>query len=159
MKKIAFFIVILSISSCELAELNEPPADSDMQDNNLPTTIPATIEEFEQAFHEGSEKKWETISFQLAGFDGLQACRLDDTMMIKSDGTYEYDGGDLLCMAEDDTRIKTGTWEVINGGRGLLFDAGTVNEYEADVNGFEDGVISLAGQYVGLTITGVYSIQ
>ncbi len=160
MKRIAFFIAItLSFSSCELAELNEPPSDdADMDMVNLPTTIPASIEEFEQAFHGGSERMWETASFQLAGFDGLQSCRLDDTMIINSNGMYQYDGGDILCMAEDDTRLKSGTWEVVNGGRGLLFDRDTENEYVADVNGFEDGVIALEGQYLGLSITGVYRI-
>lgn len=151
--------LLLFITACSLVELDEPLDEDPMDGIDIPTTRPTTIEAFNMAFHGGSERSWTAISFQLAGFDGFQGCRLDDTMMINADGTYEYDGGENLCGAEDDTRMKTGTWEVINGGRNVLFDQGTSNEYMAEVNGFENGVIALSGQYVGLEIMGVYRIK
>ena len=57
---------------------------------------------------------------------------------LRSDGTYTYDGGANLCGAEDNVRMRTGTWRLINNGNNILFDEGLSNEYTANVEGLED---------------------
>ena len=121
-----------------------------------PATLPATVDEFESEFHGGSQKAWRALSFTLAGLEGLQDCRLDDVMLIDAAGTYQYDGGENLCGAEDTEQTRTGTWEITGDGRSITFDSGTVREYTVEVNGFEGDVISLSGQYIGLAIKGIY---
>ncbi len=151
--------VLVGTWACENTQLDQPTEGEEQMVIIEPTTLPASAAEFEQAFHGGSEREWRAMSFTLAGFSGFQDCRLDDMMIINNDGTYRYDGGSTLCGAEDDQRIKTGTWEVINDGRNIVFDAGTVNEYTADVTGIENDMLAVSGQYIGLAIRGIYQVN
>lgn len=153
------FFLLFSITSCEVVDLEQPAQEADEMMEILPSTIPNTIEDFENTLHGGAERAWATNSFTLAGLEGVQDCRLDDVVMIKSDGTYTYDGGDTLCGAEDNVRMRSGTWRLLNGGNNILFDEGTANEYTADVEGLEDNRLVLTGQYIGLLIRGVYDVQ
>jgi hypothetical protein len=151
-----FTLVLIAgmmLSSCNLVSLDEVVDKPEVYD---PTTIPGSIEEFNAAFHGGSSKSWATVSFTLAGLSGIQACRLDDTIEINADGTYRYNGGVVLCGAEDNQKVKTGTWEVINDGNNILFDEGTEREYTAIVNGFDQNTLSISGLYLGINIKGIY---
>ena len=151
--------LFFTITSCEVVDLEQPAQEADAVMEILPSTIPSTIEDFENNLHGGTERLWATNSFTLAGLEGIQDCRLDDVVMIKSDGTYVYDGGQNLCGAEDNVRMRTGTWRLINDGHNILFDEGLPNEYTADVEGLEDNRLVLTGQYIGLVIRGVYDVQ
>ena len=154
-----FNLLVFSFTSCELTMLDEPSNGIDEEPIGVvgPETIPSSITEFETLFHGDTQITWSAISFTLAGFNGLQNCRLDDLIIVNADGTYEYDGGDVLCGAEDSQRNRTGTWEIIDNGNNILFDEGTNREYTAKVNGLEEGTISLSGEYLGLEIKGVYT--
>lgn len=152
-----FIILLIAsqiLSSCELVNLEQLEENPDIFE---PTTIPESVDAFNVAFHGGSSKSWSSASFTLAGLDGFQDCRLDDTIEIKADGTYSYDGGSILCGAEDNQQVKTGTWKVINDGNNILFDEGTEREYTAIVNGFDQNTLSISGQYIGLNIKGIYT--
>ena len=149
--------IMALISSCNLTQLDTPADGEGSRSYIEPATLPATVDAFENEFHGGSQKTWRTLSFTLAGLDGLQDCRLDDVMLINADGTYQYDGGETLCRAEDSERIRTGTWEVNDDGRSITFDRGTVREYTTTVNGLESDIISVSGQYIGLAIKGIYT--
>jgi hypothetical protein len=145
-------LVAISISllaSCKLASLEEPEKES------VPS-LPSTLTEFEVLFHSNTQKVWKAQSFTLGSINGLQNCRLDDTMTIVSDGTYEYNGGQSLCGAEDSQRIKKGTWKILNNGANILFDEGTSTAYVAEVIGLESKKIVLRGTYFGLEINGTY---
>ncbi len=145
---ILVFFGSLIISSCELATLDNTDASKG--------SFPATIDEVETFLHNREEKTWSAQTFTLATLEGFQNCRLDDTMIISSNGTYKYDGGAKLCGAEDSQRIKNGTWKILNGGRSILFDEGTANAYTAEVNSLENKKIILRGTYFGLEINGSY---
>ena len=154
---LSFTVVLIAgftFNSCQLITLEEPLGDIDIFE---PTTIPDSIADFNEALHGGSAKSWKCASFTLAGLEGIQDCRLDDIIIIKADGTYSYDGGVVLCGAEDDQRIRNGTWEVINGGRSILFDKDFKREYSAAVVGLEQSTLSLTGGYLGLSINGIYT--
>lgn len=162
MKRLLYYFVFvgsLIYSGCNLVDLDEAAESGEMDLFDIPTDLPESEMVLNEAFHGGSERTWGALLFQLAGFDGMQDCRLDDTMNIMADGTYQYDGGAVLCGAEDDQRIKTGTWRAVNQGKSIVFDEGTSNEYTAEVTGLENDLIALSGQYLGLTITGVYQIK
>lgn len=154
----------VGISSCGLATLDDPITDreegEEQEEQRVtgPSTIPS-VAEFENLFHGGSEKTWAGEAFTLAGFDGFQDCRLDDLITVNSDGTYNYDGGNTLCGAEDSEQTRTGTWSIINDGNNILFDEGTNREYTADVVGLVSDSITLSGDYLGLEINGLYIAQ
>ncbi|TRX52670.1 hypothetical protein FNH22_21720 [Fulvivirga sp. M361] len=155
----------ISVLSCELAQLNEPTGlggDGEMGEMTPvveePTTFPATLEDFEQAFHGGSALNWGAQLFTVAGMNGFQQCRLDDVMTINDDNTYSYSNGAIRC-GGGDVPTRSGTWNVTDDLRNIVFDQGTADEYTVQVNGFADGVISLSGQYIGLAIRGIYSNQ
>lgn len=142
------FLGSLIFASCELATLENPDA--------FEASFPATIEEVNEFLHSNQEKTWNAQTFTLAGLEGFQNCRLDDTMILSADGTYRYDGGTILCGAEDSQRTKTGSWKILNGGRRILFDEGTSNAYSAEVVSLESKKIILKGTYFGLEISGSY---
>jgi len=151
---VGLVITSLILGSCELATLEQPQDEPEIFE---PTTIPGSIAEFNAAFHGGTSKSWGTASFTLAGLDGFQNCRLDDKIEIKADGTYSYNGGAVLCGAEDNQPVRTGTWKVINEGTSILFDEATEREYTAIVNGLDKNTLSISGQYIGLNIKGIYT--
>lgn len=152
-------VIISTISGCEVVKLNQQEAEDMMDQPIAPTTPPESSEQLENLFHGSNERTWSTVSFTFLGVGGIQDCRLDDSMMVNSDGTYEYDGGENLCGAEDNEQIRAGTWEVINDGRNIIFDRGTVNEYTADVTGISDDMIAISGEYLGLSLSGIYQIN
>ena len=156
---IDLLLFVFWATSCEITQLNQPDDEEEIDVVEGPTVAPTSTAEFENLFHGGGQRSWKTISFTFMGVGGIQDCRLDDSMTINADGTYEYDGGANLCGAEDSERVRTGTWEVTNDGRNIVFDSGTVNEYTADVTGAEDDQIALSGQYIGLNVSGVYQIN
>jgi hypothetical protein len=135
-------------SSCQVASLEST--------EEIKAMVPPTLQEFEQFYHNNTQKKWLCQSFTLAGLDGLQGCRLDDTMTILSDGTYTYDGGTNLCGAEDSQRIKTGNWKILNNGVNIIFDEGSPTAYTVNVIILESQKIVLRGTYFGLEINGTY---
>jgi hypothetical protein len=150
--------ILILISGCDLVSLEEPASDNDQLNNDIigPQTIPSNLEDYGRYFHNNSTKTYAAISFTLATLSGLQDCRLDDHMTIYADGRYQYDGGTLLCGAEDSEKLRSGTWVIIENGNALIFDQGTVREYRVNVDGLSESEIALTGGYLGLQIVGVY---
>lgn len=151
-------LVAATMVSCELTTLKEP-SEVDQVTIFEPEVFPQTMAEYRAELHGETSKKWTNTTFTLGGMDGFQDCRLDDTININGDGTYTYDGGDILCGAEDNEQSRTGTWEIINGGANIIFDKGTEREYEANVTGLQDNTLAIEGKYLGLTVKGIYSAK
>lgn len=153
-KSLGSIIALLLISGCSVVELDEP--------TQLPIIngLPSTTDAFVNAIAGESGRNWSTIAFQLEGMRGFQGCRLDDTFMFLTDGTYRYDGGENLCGGEDSLRIKTGTWEFNSNSNQIIFDITTNKEYSAQIIAIEDGKMQLTGQVdifgVILDIQGFY---
>ncbi len=154
---LAFALMAFGFASCNLTTLEELGPDGIPIDVFQPNSIPPSLGEFETQFHGGEQLAWSAVAFTLAGFDGLQDCRLDDIIVVKADGTYQYDSGGTLCGAEDSELTRSGTWRIIGNGSNIIFDEGTNREYTAIVNGLEDSTISLSGEYLGLEIKGIYT--
>lgn len=153
-KSLLSLFAMLLISSCSVVELDEPT------EVPIINGLPSTSDAFVNAIAGDSGRDWSTIAFQLEGMRGFQQCRLDDTFMFLSDGTYRYDGGENLCGGEDSLRIKTGTWEFNPDSNEIIFDITTNKEYSAQIIAIEDGKMQLTGQVdifgVVLDIQGFY---
>lgn len=131
------------VASCSLVELDEPGPTAPV---DAPEGIPATVVEFTELLVGDDSRVWRALTFELEGMSGFQSCRLDDTFTFFADGTYRYDGGEVLCQGADDTRIKTGIWELDLDNRQLIFDRGTSIAYTSNIGGLDNNRIQLTGQ-------------
>jgi len=157
----------LSILSCELTELDsietaELVTDTgageieEVDEHNIPSSVPADQAETLEFLTNSSSKIWNAASFTLQGLDGFQQCRLDDVIVFDSDGSYVYDGGEELCGAEDDTIARVGEWTLSSDGTTLTLNQGTSDEFTAQIIGLVEDRIALSTAYMGLEVIGVY---
>ncbi len=163
--KLFYLHVILAgffLAACDVVQLEQLNA-TDSEDGSLtedelqgPSTVPSTAEEVLSLLHNGTEKAWEAEGFTIFGMSGFLSCRLDDNMILAADGTYRYDGGVVLCGAEDNTRFKEGTWELSDDLQTITFVEGS-ETFRADLMGLTTDQITLRGNYQGLEVNGVYT--
>lgn len=150
---------LFTLHSCDLVELDEEP----IPELEVPVGIPSNIDEFTFALASNDSRTWRTLGFRLEGLNGFQSCRLDDTFMFFTNGTYRYDGGPVLCGGADDKRIKTGVWEIDLTSNQVIFDRETNIEHSASVIGLNDGKIQLISQVDilgrSLNIEGIYEVE
>jgi hypothetical protein len=112
--------------------------------------IPTDSIEFVRLLNNTSTKVWRTEAFTLETINGFQDCRLDDTMVLHEDGTWEYDGGQDLCFGLDNRRTRSGTYQVdIEQAELIFFDEEGI-EYAASIITLEEGVVVLSGVYESL---------
>lgn len=164
MKKFIFIIttLLIGVVSCvseeefnEILNGENKVNDTDTKFDNIPVeAINDTL------LHNGSDQVWTTSNFLIAGVSTHGACRLDDTMTLKSDGTYSFDGGGTSCGLEDNAGTVTGTWEVSEDKKSLIFNKQTANEYAALVVDQTENSIELVSNYrfrgVSLELRGEY---
>jgi hypothetical protein len=149
MKKINLYnstmlvVALLILAGCSLVELDEPGPTAPV---DIPEGLPATAAAITTALAGNDSRLWTTLTFELEGMAGFQSCRLDDTFIFFVDGTYRYDGGEVLCGGADDQRIKTGIWELDFDKSQLIFDRGTSIAYTSDITGLEDNRLQLNGE-------------
>ncbi|MEO1050382.1 MAG: lipocalin family protein [Bacteroidota bacterium] len=151
------------LHACGIVEVDSPIDGGDGNGGDGPGDVINVSEidvtdstAFANELHNESSKTWAATGFTLAGLNGFLDCRLDDTMTLSADGTYSFDGGDVLCGAEDNQRNREGTWTISFSNGTLTFDEGTVNEVTAEVIGLRTDTVALQGQYIGLEIRGEY---
>lgn len=141
-------IAILFISLVACSDSSDDQATPQQQ-----IIAPETQDEFDMTLGAGTSKSWNASSFKLAGMD--LDCRLDDTFTFFEDGTFEYNGGDVLCQLEDIQRIRTGTWtsDLDAGVIRFNFDGA---EHTARYIKITDNEIQLEGSWGGMTIKATY---
>ena len=163
---VIFSIVLIGFSSCELVELEEMQQQVGMQDpmdpedpveSLVPTSIPNNTDTVMQYLTNGTIKTWNALAFTIEDISGLQQCRLDDVIELNIDGTYTYDGGNVLCGAEDNTQTRQGTWMFSMEDLELVFDEGTPNETVTELTGLDKNSVAISGSYFGLDVLGVYN--
>ncbi len=143
--KLKLLTLMLSLSlatGCSVVELDTPEQISVAS----PVGTPATEAELFASLTNEDSREWQALTFQLEGLQGFQSCRLDDTFIFFDDGTYRYDGGEVLCGGADDARVKTGLWEINFDNLELTFDRGTSLESVARLAGLENNRMELRGQ-------------
>ncbi len=146
-----FIIPILSlfIFSCQ-------DSSEQMMDPEIVIEAPESKMEIEDILSGTSSKAWKNQSFQLEIFGSLE-CRTDDLFTFFSDGTYEYDGGALLCGDSDSQQIVRGIWEVDLENNQLIFDKGTDKQAIASYITIKDDLIRLMGSWNNLNIDAQYT--
>lgn len=157
--KLKLIVLTLSLSlavGCSVIELETP----EQLDIASPLGTPATEAQLLAELTNSDSREWQALTFQLEGLDGFQSCRLDDTSIFFDNGTYRYDGGEVLCGGADDARVKTGLWEVDFDNLAITFDRGTTLESTALISGIEDNRMELRGEVdifgQTLNIQGIY---
>lgn len=124
--------------------------------------VPEDPAAFASMLHNDSEKTWAASEFALEGLTMFQSCRLDDAVTLFANGTYQYDGGRLLCGAEDDTRMRSGTYAYDAAQALLIFEPGTAQEAVAQLITLEQGQLVFSAVYASdlfgsFDITGSYT--
>ncbi len=142
-KLVAILLSFTMLSGCSLVDLESPAPQADVAS---PVGAPASEAAFMSALTNDDMREWEAVTFELEGLNGFQNCRLDDSFSFLNDGTYRYDGGEVLCGGADDQRIKTGVWEIDFDNLTIVFDRGTSLETRATLSGIEDNRMELLGQ-------------
>lgn len=158
----AFLYIVLLMGACNSFDkeaFDEGIQDQQKPDYEVPTTVPSTEIQFSTLLHGDLKNEWTPKEFTLEGLLGFQDCRLDDTMILNVDGTYQFDGGAMSCGGSD-VASKSGVYELDYDNRELIFDKGTSDEVQVKVTGLDQGIISLSGEVsifgIPMTIRGVY---
>jgi hypothetical protein len=153
------------MGSCDIVEL-DPDNDPDMDKGDSSTgivnrgseVIPNDSTDILTLLHGNGSKAWEAEEFSISGLNFFQGCRLDDQIILSNDGTYSYDGGEILCGAEDNQRTRSGSWELDFSTTRLIFDKGTALEYSADLITLENETVVLSGIYVN-DLFGTFNVE
>jgi hypothetical protein len=159
-----FCTLLLWLSACN--SFDQAAFDEGFKDENVeyktPTTVPGSEKQFTELLHGELNNKWKVQEFSLEGMLGTQSCRLDDTMILGQDGTYQFDGGKMSCGGED-VITKSGTYRIDFDNKKLIFDENSANKVIVNVSGLDQGVIALDGVVfifgVSMTIRGVYTTE
>ncbi|MEO9805823.1 MAG: lipocalin family protein [Reichenbachiella sp.] len=105
----------------------------------------------------GGNRTWTTVAFTIEGVNGFQNCRLDDEIRLNEDNTYAYDGGTMLCGAEDNQKIKSGTWEIDAPSRTLTFDKGLDHESIMYIESLTSEEIVVSSHYYSWKVVGKFT--
>jgi len=155
-------LIVIACNSFDQDAFDQGLEDSQKPSYIVPNTIPATEIQFKQSLHGEDKKAWIAQEFKLEGLLGDQDCRLDDSMVLSLDGTYQFDAGSMSC-GGNDLKTKSGVYRVDYGNHKLIFDEGTSDEVSVTVSGLDQGVISLKGEVdifgVSMDIKGVYTVE
>lgn len=152
---IRLFLLALAISACSVVEVED--VDNENAEINFDSTFPNSAIDVNAYLLGGESRIWTTLEFTIDGVDGFQNCRLDDQIQLNSDNTYDYDGGDMLCGAEDDQKLKSGTWMVDVDNRTLTFDAGTDREGVFQIESLNAEEIVVRSQYYSWEVLGKFT--
>jgi len=163
--KTSLLYIILALGACnsfDQAAFNEGRNIEEEQAYKVPTTLPETEAQFTAILHANGQQKWIAREFKLVDLVEFQDCRLDDTMTLNQDGTYQFDGGIKSC-GGDDVATRSGVYRQDYANGQLIFDEGTNDEAIVKVSGLDEGVIALSGRVnvmgVAMTIEGVYTAE
>jgi hypothetical protein len=153
-QQIPFFLfVVLMINACTIVEIE----DNQDSENGVITltqgaiigtgTIPTETSDFTNFLHGQGSKTWTAEEFSIEGMDGFLNCRLDDQVTLNSDGTYLYDGGERLCGAEDNQRIRTGIWSYNADSHELILEPGSDQEVIGTVKHLTNNELIITSRY------------
>lgn len=158
--RLSIFYLTLLLSACN--SFDQETFDEGLEDQEnlkytIPTTIPGSEDQFKLLLHGTEKNQWMAKEFTLEGL-GTQDCRLDDMMILRQDGTYQFDGGKMSC-GGDDVVSKSGVYRIDYDNKKLIFD----EEVAVNVSGLAQGVIALDGTVsifgISMKISGVYTVE
>lgn len=151
--KIVYSIILGTLT---LVACNNSSEDENNQPEPLVIEVPDNQSDAENFLSGDDSKIWVNESFELSVFGSLE-CRKDDIFTFFTDGTYEYDGGEMLCGDSDSKQIQSGTWELNLEDKKIIFDKGTEGESQADLITLKEDRIRAMGSWNNLEIDATYS--
>lgn len=156
-----FYIAALMISSITFFSCGVVEGDLTEQENStdllFEDVFPTSAIDANTILRGNVVKSWETTAFKIESVNGYQECRLDDKISLDGDGTYSYDGGTMLCGAEDNEKVRTGTWTLDVESRILTLDEGEGNEFTLYVESLVESEIVVSTSYYGLAVLGKFT--
>lgn len=159
MRQIGNFIALLCfLTACSVVEENSV-GSSDTGTITYENVFPESIIDANAYLLGGESRTWSTVAFTIDGISGFQNCRLDDQVTLLDDNTYRYDGGTMLCGAEDNQKIKTGTWQLDANARLLTFDDGTSEESVFYIESLTNGEIVVSSHYYNYKVVGKFAYE
>ena len=129
-------------------------SSSDDPDPTTQVIAPTSVPEIEVILTDNDMRTWMTKNFTLAGMN--LECREDDTFQFMEDGTFKFDGGDMLCGLEDILKVRTGTWKVLIDENRIEFDLGSQEIYYANYQKITEEEIRLTGSWAGMKLVGTF---
>lgn len=112
---------------------------------------PDNVMEIKAILSGNSSRSWISRKFELEVYGSLD-CRADDIFTFFNDGTYEYDGGNLLCGDSDNQQIVQGTWEVDLENNQLIFDKNQDTQAIAKYVKVREDLLRVMGSWNSLSI-------
>ncbi len=148
---VIFFSLLFLVISCN-------DSKEETMDPGLIVEAPDDQMEIEEILAGTTSRAWVNESFNLEIYGSLE-CRSDDIFTFFEDGTFEYDGGQLLCGDSDNSQIVTGTWEVDVDNNQIIFDKGLNSEVRADYITVKESELRVIGSWNSLSIDASYVRQ
>ncbi|MEO9967534.1 MAG: lipocalin family protein [Reichenbachiella sp.] len=146
------------LSACSVVvEESIDSSDPDVSTITFANEYPASSIDANTFLLGGSSRIWQTIAFTIEGVNGFQNCRLDDEIELREDGTYYYDGGEMLCGAEDNQKIKQGEWRLDEESRTLIFDEGAETQTEIYIESLTEEEMVISTHYYQWKVVGKFS--
>ena len=157
MKLIKKFILVFLGFACSCSVVVEESSDLEVSGITFDDSFPNSVIDVNAYLLGGSSRTWTTVGFTIDGVVGFQNCRLDDQIQLHDNQTYDYDGGDMLCQAEDNQKLKSGTWELDASNRRLTFDKGTDTEAVFYIESLTADEIVVSSQYYSWKVMGSFT--
>ncbi|MEQ8361015.1 MAG: hypothetical protein RH860_16100 [Cytophagales bacterium] len=148
---VIFFSLLIIVFSCK-------DSKDEVMDPGLIIEAPDDKMEIEEILAGTSSRAWVSESFNLEIYGSIE-CRSDDVFTFFNDGTFEYDGGQMLCGDSDNSQIVTGTWEVDLNNNRIIFDKGLETETIANYITVKEDVLRVMGSWNSLSIDASYIRQ
>lgn len=157
MKKIKWFFIIGIASLVFACDSDDTNTTSNSDDNITELGFLLKSRDSLIVFISGESKKnWETKEFKVSSMSSFQDCRLDDMIEFNKDGTFLYDGGDILCGAEDEKKTVSGSWEILDDNKSIKFVTSDGDTYNGELTGTVDGKLTIKSSYMGMEVKGFY---
>jgi len=144
-------VIFLTTFSCGIVSIEEKAPGITFSES-----FPPDLTSFNTILTNGSNRTWNVTGFSFGESTNFQNCRLDDSLILKNDGTYDYNGGNELCGAEDNSQFKTGIWEADFDSRTIYFDKGTGNEIEIFIESCQESKVVFSSKYFGMKVLGQF---
>lgn len=150
------FLLFLSfVLGCSVVV--EDGSDIEVSNITFENNFPNSVIDVDSYLLGGSTRTWTTVAFTIDGVNGFQNCRLDDQIRLNDDQTYNYDGGGMLCGAEDNQKLKSGSWEVNASFRLITFDRGTDHESVFYIESLTEEEIVVSSHYYSWKVVGKFT--
>ena len=147
-------VIVIAFGACNVMSIEPLGSENNISFENI---YPNSIENANTILTGSGTRSWSSNSFTIEGISGFQPCRLDDQIVMNMDGSFSYDGGDVLCGAEDNMQIKSGSWNLNYTTRTLTFVPNTGDPVELYIEMLTDQEVVFSANYIGLDILGKLS--